>query len=168
MTPKGRPTISTERMRAARMRAKGEAPALPHCRACGKKMKPSASKESKAAKLGLCWACWKVTPEGRKERQRQNLAQDLWRVAYFGCQPGDEPHFETTMRKALKASFVDRTLTRNSPIWIVWSDGSVTIHYGLSAGTALGVTPDDGDQVIDDAAWFRAQVPQAKRTWFEA
>ena len=167
MTPKGRPTTSAERMRAARLRAKGEAPALPTCKACGKQMKPSASKESKAAQQGLCWACWKITPDGRKERQRQNLASDLWRVGYFGCQPGEEPSFQTTMRNALKASFTDRTLARNGPVWIVWSDGTVTVHYGLSAGTALGITPDDGDTVIDDAEWFRNQVPDSKRTWFD-
>lgn len=166
MPPRGKPTTSTDRMRAARLRAKGEAPALKKCSVCGKILKPGAG-SGKAYAAGLCWAHWKVTPEGRKERQRQNLTQDVWRVGYFGCQPGEEPEFQSTMRKALKASFVDRTLTRNNPIWVVWSDGSVTIHHGLSAGTALGVTPDDGDHVIDDAEWFRDHTPDSKRTWFE-
>ena len=154
-------------MRAKRSRAKGDAPALPTCKSCGKQMKPSASTEAKAAQLGLCWACWKITPEGRKVRQRQNLIQDVWRVGYFGCEPGREPVFQTTMRKALQASFIDRTLKRNGPVWIVWSDGTVTVHYGLSAGTALGVTPDDGDLLVDDPQFFRDQVPASKRTWFD-
>ena len=171
MTPKGKPTTSTERMRLKRLREKGEAPALPQCKACGKTMKPSVSKQSKAAMDGLCWACWKLTPAGKKERQRQNLAQDVWRVAYFGCKPDDEPPvYCTTMRKALAASYVDRTLTRNGPVWVVWSDSTVTVHHGLSAATALKIQPDDGDVVgmEEDADWFRERVPEDKRTWFNS
>ena len=166
MTPKGKPTTSTERMRLKRLRERGAAPALKTCSVCGKVLKES-SGSGKAYAAGMCWQHWKVSEEGRTERQRQNLKQDIWRVAYFGAQPGEEPTFCATMRKALKASYVDRTLTRNGPIWAVWSDGSVTIHYGLSATTALKLKPEDGDLVIDEAHWFRDQVPDSKRTWFD-
>ena len=167
MVPKGKPTTSAERMRLKRLRELGELPQLPTCQACGKRMKPNASQQSRAAQMGLCWACWKETPEGKLTRRRQGLKREVFPVAYFGNQPDEEPHLEKSMRKALTASVTKRG-EPNEPIFICWSTGLITCHHGLTASTAYGVEPDDGEELQDgDPAFFHDQVPDQLKTWFE-
>lgn len=153
-------------MRAKRQRELGEAPALKQCSVCGKTLKRNAG-SGKAYAAGLCWQHWKETTEGRLERRRQGLKRDIFPVAYFGSQPGEEPHLERSMRKALSAS-VTRRGEPNEPVFICWSTGLITCHHGLTAASAYGVQPDDGEELVDgDPDFFHDQVPDQLKTWFE-
>ena len=170
--PKGRPTTSTERMQLKKLRDQGLAPPIKKCRSCGKETKP-ASGSSKAAKLGLCWDCWRSTPEGKKERRRQNLVRKVWIVAYFSAREGEGYQQFSRARQAIGHAYVDRTLVNNSPVVCVWSNGDVTAHFGLtSQSRSEDFTTASGQFFLEgpdepDADWFKAQVPEPKRTWFE-
>lgn len=165
MAPKGSPTTSAERMRLKRLRDKGVIPPALNCKECGRAMKYGASEESKAYSLGLCWACWKKTDEGKLERRRQNLSRDTWGVCWFGGKPGEDVVKVASLRAAISASYVSRR-GPNGTIFIVWSDGRVTEHTGLTIRLSKGLRPEDGVPVTDDPDWFREQVDERLKTWF--
>ena len=167
MTPRGKaPLSSTERMRLKRMRDRGELPPLKTCSECGKVLKFGASTENKAYDAGLCWEHWKISDAGRHERARQNLKKKSWGVAYFGGKPGEDIERFKTLRKAVEGSYVGRG-QENGPVYVVWQDGKVTEHHGLTTRSAVGLSPDKGELVTDDPGWFRDKVEESQRKWFE-
>ncbi|ACY75822.1 predicted protein [Cyanophage PSS2] len=167
MSPRGKPTTSTERMRLKKLRDQGKAPPLKNCKACGKVLKPT-SGSSKASREGLCWDCWKTSPTGKIERRRQNLVKDTWGVAYFSCKPGEEFKKFARAKQAISNAYVDRTMTRNGPVVAVWNDGTVTIHWNMAQSRASQITKENGDELIGEPSpeWFRAQVDESKSAWF--
>lgn len=160
--PKGKPTTSTERMRRKRERELGIAPPIRTCRVCGKSLKEGAG-ENRAWQMHLCWEHWRQTPEGKIQRRRSSLVNDMWGVCYFG---GQELKPYTNIRAALSAS-VRKGGRDNLPIYVVWRDGTVTMHTGLTARKASGLRPEDGDQLLDEYQDFLDMVPQHLRTWFD-
>ena len=144
-------------MRLKKLRDEGKT-----CNVCGKKLKQGAG-SNRAYASGLCWEHWRRTDEGKITRRRASLVSDLWGVCYFG---GEELKPFTSIRKALSAS-VNRGGRDNHPIFAVWSDGRVTMHCGLTARTAAGLAPEDGDELIDDFQQFLDVVPENLRTWFD-
>jgi hypothetical protein len=164
MTPKGKPTTSTERMRAKRARELGLAPPIPVCSVCGSKLKAGAGSD-KAYAAGMCWKHWKQSEEGKVDRRRLNLRSDNWAVGYVVRCAHGEGHFVTSARAAVSCG---RTLGKDCLIAVVWRDGEVTIHPGLTSKNCTGLKPEDGDLIVDDAEWFHDLVPETKRTWFDS
>ncbi len=159
-------STSTERMRRKRQRELGLAPPLKKCKICDQKLKKGAG-SNKAWEMDLCWKHWKETDEGRIERRRQNLkgdptGKDVWGVLFFG---GDPPEHFSSLRKALSASTKPGRAT-NLPVYVVWCDGRVTVHNGLTARTAVYLSPKDGDVLLMGGEWFRSFVPEPARAWF--
>ena len=151
-------------MRLKKARERGEAPPLKTCTQCGKKLKMGAG-SNRAWEAGLCWEHWRQTDEGKVTRRRQGLAkrEGVWGVAFFG---GEEVKPFSNMRAALKAS-VNKGGRDNLPVFVVWSSGIVTCHNGLTARKAVGLQPEDGDQLLDEYEYFLDVVPDHLRTWFE-
>ena len=166
--PEGRPTTSTQRMLRKRLREQGDLPPLPNCTSCGKQLK-IASGNGRAYQLGLCWDCFRVSPEGKAQKRKSALKGDVWAVGYFSAKP-DEPLVKhDRLRAAIGYAYVGRN-KQNGPVFIVWSDAQVTEHYGLSATNSKGMTPDHPSKVdfpVSDPQWFLDQIPEKKRTWFE-
>lgn len=160
--PKGKPTTSTERMRLKKLRDLGQAPPIKTCSVCGKTLKEGAG-SNRAWKAGLCWQHWRQTEEGKITRRRAGLAQDRWAVYYFA---GEDLQPFSNIKKALSAS-KNKGGRENHPVYVVWSDGIVTSHCCLTARTAVGLTPDDGDQLLDEYEDFLEMVPTSLRTWFD-
>lgn len=159
--PKGQPTSSTERMRLQRLRREGVADPVKTCSVCGKSLKKGAG-QNLAWNAGLCYQHWIQTPEGKQHRRKSQIKAELWGVAFFG---GEPPEFFTSIKKALKAS-TNKGGRDNHPVFVVWSDGRVTSHCCLTARSAVGLKPEDGDEMLDGFEEFRDQVPQEKRNWF--
>lgn len=160
--PKGKPTTSTERMRLKRERELGNAPPVKTCAACGKKLKQGAG-SNRAYDAGLCWEHWRQSPEGKIERRKSSLVSEKWGVCYFG---GEKLVPHTSLRAALSES-VRKGGRENLPIFVVWSDGTVTMHLGLTARKSAGLKPDDGDLLIDEFEDFLDMVPDHLKTWFD-
>lgn len=154
--PKGRPTTSTERMRLKKLRDQGKLPPIKTCSTCGKKLKEGAG-SNRAYEAGLCWEHWVQTDEGRITRRRSSLVTELWPLIYIGTK--DLIPF-TSIRKCLSAG-------KGEPIYVVWSDGRVTLHLGLTTRTVARLKPEDGDQLIDDFQDFLDMVPEDRRAWFD-
>lgn len=167
-------STSTERMRLKRLRELGELPPLPTCKSCGKQMKLSKAAQNKASKLGLCHACWRKTPDYKLERARQNSKlsgrqhlREIFPVAYWGGQPGTKPERFPSARKAHSASFVAKG-QEAGPVVICWSDGRVVVYWGRTAASFLGITPEDGDMVVDEPFEFHQQLKPEEKVWFES
>lgn len=166
MTPRGEgETPTSERNRLWKLRKQGLLPPPPTCKTCGKVLKPGSSTLSKAAQMGLCWSCWKATPEGKLERRRQNLKKKIWGVAWWGGQPNQDLQQYQSLRLAIGASYVGRN-AENGTVFVVWSDGRVTEHAGLAINRSKGLQPEDGTPVTEDPDWFRDQVDERLKTWF--
>ena len=161
LVPKGRPTTSTERMRAKKLRDAGKADPVKVCKVCGKKLKKGAG-SNRAYDMDLCYVHWKQTPEGKAVRRKKEIKQDLWGVYYFTGEPELEGF--TSIRKAITASVVPGGI--NHPVFAVWSDGRVTAHCCLTHRAARGLKPEDGDQLLDGFEIMRQKVPESLRTWF--
>ena len=161
MSPVGKPTTSAERMRLKKLRDAGEAAPVKTCSVCGKKLKKGAG-ANRAYDMDLCFEHWKKTPEGKAVRRAKQIKQEIWGVWFIG---GDPPEGFTSIRKALTAS-KNLNGRDNHPVFVVWSDGHVTIHCGLTHRNAVGLKPTDGDEVIEDLEFFREQVPEDRRIWF--
>ena len=167
--PKGSPTTSTERMRLKKLRDMGLAEQIPNCKSCGTPLKVR-SGSGKAYKAGLCYACWSQTEQYRIQKRETALAKDIWAVGYFSGKPGEPLLKRTRLREAIGKAYVGRNKD-NGPVFIVWSDGRVTEHYGLSATNSKGMTPEHPSAVDfppDNPEWFLDQIPPEKRTWFES
>lgn len=166
MPPKGKPTSSTERMRAKRARELGLAPPLKTCSVCGKQLKEG-SGSGKAYAAGLCWEHWRESQAGKVERRRQNLRSDVWAAAYIvSCTDKTAAIYFPNARAAISAA---KNAGKDCIIAVCWSNGDVTVHPGLTSKNCAGLTPDDGDPVLsEDIDWFHKNVPVKKRTWFEA
>lgn len=160
MAPKGKPTTSTERMRLARLRKQGVADPIKTCSVCGKALKRGAG-QNLAWNAGLCYTHWLETPEGKQNRRKSQIKNKIWGVAFFG---GEHPEHFTRIKAALKASFA--TGQENYPVFVVWSDGRVTMHPGLTSRKAVGLKPEDGDEMLEGFEEFIDQVPENLRNWF--
>jgi len=143
-------------MRLKKLRDQGVLPPVKTCNVCGKKLKEGAG-SNRAYEVGLCWTHWVETDEGRLTRRRQGLVQKLWPVIYIGT--ADLLPF-TSVRKCVSAG-------KGEPIYVVWSDGRVTMHLGLTARSASGLRPEHGDQLLDGFEDFLDLVPEDRRTWFD-
>ena len=157
-------------MAQKRLRELGELPPLKTCKVCGKTLKQG-SGTGKAYAADLCWQHWKQSTQGKLERRRLNLAKKLWAVSYFGKKPNETEWQQfPRIKQAITASYVDRTMKNNGPVAICWSDGEVTLHWGLTQ-SSTNVKPEDGEEMVGgdlDPGWFRDQVDDKKKTWFVA
>ena len=167
-------TTSTERMRLKKLRDLGKLPALQTCNACGKTLKLSKNAQNKAAAQGLCHACWRQTPDYKEERARQNSqlvsrqpVRNIRPIAYFGAQPGKPYKRYPSARKAHSACYVGKGKLAGVVV-VCWSDGRVIGYWGRTAAGLLGITPDDGDVVIDEPCDFYKLMKPAERAPFEA
>lgn len=160
LLPKGRPTTSAERMRLKKLRDQGKADPLKKCTECGKTLKKGAG-ANRAWEMGLCHEHWKKTPEGKAIRRAKQVGDKEWGVWYFGGQP---PEGFSSIRKAITASVVKGG--ENHPVFCVWNDGRVTCHFELTHRASRGLTPEDGDEVLDEYQAFLDEVPKNLRTWF--
>ncbi len=151
-------------MRLKKLREQGKAPPLKKCSVCGKNLKKGAG-ANRAWEANLCWEHWVQTDDGKVTRRRQGLAkrEGVWGVPFFG---GEDVKPFTNMRSALSAS-VNKGGRDNFPVFVVWSTGIVTCHNGLTARKAVGLQPEDGDQLIDEFEYFLDVVPEHLKTWFE-
>lgn len=159
--PKGRPTTSTERMRLKKLRDAGKADPIKLCKVCGKRLKKGAG-ANRAYDMDLCHFHWRQTPEGKAVRRQKQIKTELWGVWYFGGNPLEG---FTSVRKAIAAS-KNENGKENDPVFAVWSDGRVTCHVDLTHRAAVGMKPEDGDELIDDFEDLRAEVPENLRVWF--
>ena len=156
-------------MRLKRMRDKGLLPPLPKCNVCGKQVADGNSKHNKASQMGLCFDCWLTTPQASRFfrwQRRRGPAGKVWSVVFFGGPSGQDPEPFSQIRKARTASASPKGQPPG-PVWTVWSDGGVTVHFFQSASDTYSLTPEAGDPVLDDASWFRNQVDDGERYWLE-
>lgn len=170
LMPKGAPTTSAERMRLKKLRDQGLAARFDgSCRECGAVLKPAAG-GFKAFALGLCWRCYKASPEGKEERRQREAMrraeltgdqpdQGPKPVAYFGAKPGGEIRRYGRLREAVGAAYVGRG-KRSGWVYVVWSDGDVTAHVDMTcAGVSGGIGKTDyATTPPSDPEWFLAQV----------
>ena len=167
--PKGQPLTSTERMRLKKLRDQGLVEQLPNCKQCNAQLKVR-SGSGKAYSLGLCYACWRKTSDYRIQKRENALAKEFWAVGYFSGKPGEPLEKRTRLREAIGKAYVGRN-AENGPVFVVWNDGRITEHYGLTATNSKGMSPDHWsacDLPPDNPEWFLDQIPQDKRTWFES
>jgi hypothetical protein len=148
-------------MRLRRLRELGVADPVKTCSVCDKPLKRGAG-QNLAWSAGLCYQHWIQTPEGKQNRRKGQIKNDIWGVAFFG---GDPPQYFTRIKAALKASTV-KAGRDNQPLFIVWSDGRVTLHLGLTSRKAVGVKPEDGDEMLEGFEEFLSEVPDAQKNWF--
>lgn len=179
--PKGRPSTGSERTIEWQLRKKGVLPPLPTCSACGAQLKVGCG-SGKASEMGLCYKCYRATPEYKEAAKQQKRLKRLgvsaatevpdleaWPVGYFSAKQGEELVKHDRLRTAIGYAF-DRSKD-NGPVFIVWSDGRVTEHYGLTAKNSKGMTPDHWSACEippDNPGWFLAQIPPEKQIWFES
>lgn len=161
--PKGRPTTSAERMRLKRLREQGLAAPVRTCKQCGTTLKPTAG-SSKASKLDMCWACWKVTPEGKLDRRRLNLKGSVWAIGYVVRNDQGQHAYVANLRQALSHPICKGK--SNCILAAIWSNGEVSLHPGLTTKNCSGLRPEDGDSPLGETDWFLSFVPEDKRTWF--
>ena len=143
---------AAERMAESRARAKGEAPALPKCRICGKPIKDSGTGRAMAA--GLCCMHWSTSPEGKAylaeaRRLKRNSQKGPTPFRYYGALPGEDAFPEgpfNRMRLAVSSSYAGKGKPRGK-IWIVWSDDVVTEHTEVRQTDVGSITRDDGVEV---------------------
>lgn len=157
-------------MRRKKLRDAGELPELKKCSVCGRTLKPG-SGSGKAYAAGLCWQHWRQTDEGKLVRRRTSLAQKWWAVAYFSKKPDEEEWTQfARIKHAITNAYVDRSLSRNGPIVVVWNCGKVTMHWEVAQARSHEVTPDAGDELIGipEPSFFRDQVDEKKRSWFDS
>lgn len=141
-----------ERMARTRARKRGELAPQPVCKICGKAIKDSGTGRAVAA--GLCYEHWASSEEGkafmaeaRKLRRQQRTGPTPFR--YFGAPPGEEGWPEgpfNRLRLAISSAYMGKGKPRGK-VWIVWSDGIVTVHHDVKQADVGSITRDDGAEV---------------------
>lgn len=171
------PGDGMNRQKIYKLRKSGKLPAAPKCKACGKQLKVGSGK-GKAYALGLCYDCFKTSPEGRVDHRRANLPEqrrdgdEVWGVGYWARKPHETELTKCDRLRAAAGVAFNGRGKPTGPVFICWSDGRITEHYGLTAKTAVNMTPDHPSAVeaqVDDPSpeWFYEQVPREKQTWFQ-
>lgn len=174
MAPRGNPTTSTERMRLKKLRDMGVIPPPLCCSVCGQPLKEGAG-ANRAYRAGLCWEHWDLSPEGRRYRRRYSLkdrGEGVWAVGYFSGKPGEPLERRSGLREAIGAAYMGKGAPANGPLYVVWCDGRVSYHLGLTVRSAKGLSPEHPSTVFlraDDprATELRAQIPENLTTWFD-
>ncbi len=153
-------------MRLKRMREKGLAPPVATCKVCGNPLKYGAG-TGRAYELGLCFEHFRETPEGVLfEAQRRPAPKQAVRGAgYWSAKPGGQLLKHQRLRAAIGYAFVSRT-GGNGPVYVLWSNGQVTEHRGLSAFNSQGLQPDHWSAQPEppaDLPWFQLPEPRPPR-----
>lgn len=165
VSPKGHPLTSAERMRLKRLRDKGLAPPVASCKSCGKTLKFGAG-PGEAYSLGLCFECFRQTPEGIEFKGRTRPRVRAVRgVGYWSGKPGEPLVKHQRLRAAIGYAFVSRK-GGNGPVFVLWSTGQVTEHRGLTAFNSQGLQPDHWSAQPDppaDLSWFELPEPKPLR-----
>lgn len=163
------PKTATQRMADTRARRRGEAPEVPHCPSCGKKMKATGKGRAKEMS-GLCYTCWSKTPDGITYQSAQRALRRTRKKApspfrYFGAIPGQEAWPEgpfNRMRLAVSSCYPGKGKPRGS-IWVVWSDDVVTKHDNVRQADVGKVTRETGTVVYrDDLTAIARDFPALK------
>ncbi|QNJ25900.1 hypothetical protein SynSYN20_01573 [Synechococcus sp. SYN20] len=147
-------------MRLKKLRDKGEAAPVKTCSVCGQRLKKGAG-ANRAYDMGLCYTHWRQTPEGKAVRRAKQIKSEVWGIWYYGGEPAEG---FASLRKALTASV--QVGAENHPVFVVWSDGRVTVHFALTHRASRGLVPEEGDEIVDGFEEFKEQVPQNLKTWF--
>ena len=166
------------RQQEYKARLDGKAPPLPCCKSCQKQLKVKAG-NGKAYQLGLCYDCYKRSPEYRESRRiSQHAAESgVIGVGYWSRKATES---ELTKHDRLRAAIGyawggrlkkgELPEDRHGPVFVAWSDGRITEHHGLTAENSKGLQPDDPsalDLPPDNPAWFLDQIPEEKRRFFD-
>lgn len=166
----------SERTRLWKLRKAGKIKPLQECKSCGKTLKAGCG-NGRASSQGLCYACWRRTPEFRIEHRRSNLLKErreggeVWAVGYWSQTPGatGEPVKYGRLREAVNRASGGRG-REPGPVFVAWSDARVTEHHGLKVTNCTGLTPDHPSALeypVDNPWWFLDQVDKSRRAWFE-